>query len=585
MNRKQRRQSQKQQAKVVCKAQQGELLELAIQHYRTGNITGAEALYRRLVSLHPSHADSLHLLGVIAYQHGRPSKAIDLIGCALRLTWDNASFHSNLGIALQETAQASDAIRAYQRAICLAPAYAEAFSNLGYVLYAVGKDDEAVAACRRAVRLRPDYPEAHSNLGNALVATQRWADAEAACRISILLRPPYPEAYCNLGNALVGRRRRNQARLAYQRAITVNPGHAEAWANVGGALRTLGLNDEAIRCCRKAIDLNPIFPEACVNLGLAMMDIGAYRQALDFLDGFLQLLQVRKSIPDIVADVRWRTSIMQIASSLLLCYWLLGDRDKGTEEARRLMTFDQGRPLRGRDKSGAYLRYVSALYAEMTANPSLYRLPEHGAAVPLHIIGESHSLAASNALFLWGGVLHIGKPVFMMGVKMYHLASLSPDYRRSALEKKIMTLPRRCSVLVTIGEIDCRPDEGIWHAHKTKGECLNNLAEVTVAGYLGWLAGCLTSISPASVTIQGVPAPAYSLGDLDGAGDRAAFLDLISMVNRLLAAGAVARGWSFLDVFSATANEDGTSNHLWHIDSYHIRPDFYADAAPRYLRG
>ena len=53
---------------------------------------------------------------------------------------------------------------------------------------------------------------------------------------------------------------------------------------------------------------------------------------------------------------------------------------------------------------------------------------------------------------------------------------------------------------------------------------------------------------------------------------------MIRDVNGELKLGAFQRGWSFLDVYSATTTEEGLGNGDWHLDAYHLKPVFYTQA-------
>ncbi|MFY7962547.1 MAG: tetratricopeptide repeat protein, partial [Elsteraceae bacterium] len=58
-------------------------LAQGLEHHRAGRLAEAEALYRSILEAFPQHAESLHLLGVIALQAGQPAAAVDLIGRAM----------------------------------------------------------------------------------------------------------------------------------------------------------------------------------------------------------------------------------------------------------------------------------------------------------------------------------------------------------------------------------------------------------------------------------------------------------------------------------------------------------------------
>src|SRR5262249_61221522 len=57
----------------------------ALQNHRQHRMAEAEDLYRQVLALDPNHVDALHMLGVLAYQAGKPEPAVDLIGRAIAL--------------------------------------------------------------------------------------------------------------------------------------------------------------------------------------------------------------------------------------------------------------------------------------------------------------------------------------------------------------------------------------------------------------------------------------------------------------------------------------------------------------------
>jgi protein O-GlcNAc transferase len=103
------------------------LVAEGLQHHMAGRLNDAERLYRQVLAVNPRHADSLHLLGMIAYQTGQHQIAADKIRKAIAI---------NGGVALYHC-------------------------NLGNVLIAQGKLDESADCYRTAITLNPDFPEAH----------------------------------------------------------------------------------------------------------------------------------------------------------------------------------------------------------------------------------------------------------------------------------------------------------------------------------------------------------------------------------------------------------------------------------------
>jgi len=260
---------------------------LAVQHFQSGRLAEAEALYRQILAVEPRHAEALHHLGVIAHEVGKNDVAVGLIRQALALKPNYPDARYDLGIALKDQRQLDEAITAYREAVTLKPEFPEAHNNLGIALMEKGDLDAAIAAYRQAIALKPDYSEAYNNLGNALQDKRQLDEAIAAFHQALALRPNYPEASYNLGNALRDQGQLDEAVAAYREAIVRKPDLSEAHSNLGTALQDKGQLAEAIAAYRQAIALKPNLPEAHSNLGDALRlagqpdeAIAAYRQAI-----------------------------------------------------------------------------------------------------------------------------------------------------------------------------------------------------------------------------------------------------------------------------------------------------------------
>ncbi|HJR69116.1 MAG TPA: tetratricopeptide repeat protein [Gammaproteobacteria bacterium] len=171
---------------------------LALEHHRAGRLAEAERSYREILQREPEHADSLHMLGVIALQAGDLTSALALVGRAVALRPDAAVCRNNLGQVLQRLGRDDEAARCYEAAIELDPAYAEAHNNLGLVRARQDRPTDAEALFRKAIELDPRYAEPHTNCGN-LLKDRGELDAAIACyRRAIELRPDLSALHSNL---------------------------------------------------------------------------------------------------------------------------------------------------------------------------------------------------------------------------------------------------------------------------------------------------------------------------------------------------------------------------------------------------
>jgi Flp pilus assembly protein TadD len=143
------------------------LLGNALQQHRAGQLSEAEQIYRQILEIDAHHADSLHLLGMIAFQTGRHEDAVEMIRRAISIHATGASYHSNLGTVLQAQGKLDEAAACYGRALALRPDSAEIHTNLGNILQAQDKLDEAITFHERALALKPSLAEARYNLGMA----------------------------------------------------------------------------------------------------------------------------------------------------------------------------------------------------------------------------------------------------------------------------------------------------------------------------------------------------------------------------------------------------------------------------------
>ncbi|MEI8196877.1 MAG: MFS transporter [Phycisphaerae bacterium] len=336
--------------------------EVALGHQQAGRLAEAEGIYRQILASQPGHADSLHMLGLIAYQVGRHAVAADLIrqaiarnpnypvaycnlgniltemgkgrleeavaACrrALALMPNFPEAYSNLGNALRAQGLLDEALGAYRQAIALRPEYPEAHNNLDNVLRDKGLLQEAGAACRQAMALRPNFSEAYSNLGNVLGDQGKWAEASVVYRQAIALKPNMAEAHYNLGNSLLrqnGNRQLAEANAAYRQAIALKPDYAEAYNNLGTVLRGQGQLVEATAAFREACTIKPDYADACNNLGVVLQDQGliaeataAYRRAIalkgDYADAHYNLALILLLQGDFAAgwkEHEWRWQI------------------------------------------------------------------------------------------------------------------------------------------------------------------------------------------------------------------------------------------------------------------------------------
>jgi Flp pilus assembly protein TadD len=198
VNRKQRRASK---TASEPPANVADIFAHAVQFHHAGRLGEAEQLYRRVLAVEPRHADSLHRLGVIAYQAGQPAAAVDLIGKAIARNGTAAPYHAHLGLALAAQGRLPEAAEACGVALKLDPAQPDIQNNMGVFLMQLGQWDAAAHCCRQATLLAPGLADAHGNLGIVLRVTGKIDAAIASLTQALELNPHQPDVLSNLALA------------------------------------------------------------------------------------------------------------------------------------------------------------------------------------------------------------------------------------------------------------------------------------------------------------------------------------------------------------------------------------------------
>ncbi len=262
----------------------------AAGHHRDGRLEEAERLYRQILAMDDRHADSLHLLGMIAFKRGYSAEAVGLIRAAIAIDGAQASYHSNLGNVLRAEGKYDEAVEEYRRAVELKSDFVEAHYNLGLMLQILGRLDAAVTSYERALVLKPDAAVICFDLGRALQAQGRLDAASGSFERALALKPDYAEASAKLGSVLQAKGKVEDAAALYGRALQLRPGLVEACSNLGTALQALGRLAQAEVLYRRALQLRPDFVEACSNLGVVLTLQGKLDEAVGVLERALALM-------------------------------------------------------------------------------------------------------------------------------------------------------------------------------------------------------------------------------------------------------------------------------------------------------
>jgi len=262
---------------------------------------------------------------------------------------------------------------------------------------------------------------------------------------------------------------------------------------------------------------------------------------------------------------------LDAAVQLATLYYLAGD----LERSRSMLIAAQPITATTDAKLTASRNYWDFFAKLLSLSHEPVEMPRDAAT--LYVIGESHSLSAHGIIVRYRGRQMRCAAQWIRGCKQWHLGNDKANRYKHKFHLVMEQIPRQSAVLLTIGEIDCRPDEGIMRAwKKSPDKPLDEFIRATVAGYVEYVTKIGARYEHLLI-IGGVPATNVQSNALT-TEDAKRFVALIRSFNATLKESAAAAGLDFLDIYALTDRGDGFATEQWHIDNYHLSPSAVAQA-------
>ena len=213
--------------------------------HNAGRLPEAGQIYRQILAADPKHADSRHMLGVLALQAGHAATALDLFDGAIATKSSISIYHT----------------------------------HRAHALLALGRPAEAIPACRAALRTKSNNAEAYQVLGHAHTDLRQAGDALRAYREASRLNPDLPDLSNNLGTALRNIGALEEAARHLQDAVRQAPDDLGAQLNLSSVMKELGDTATAEALLRDALRRAPSDPVLLYNLALLLLLTGRDAEA------------------------------------------------------------------------------------------------------------------------------------------------------------------------------------------------------------------------------------------------------------------------------------------------------------------
>ena len=158
-----------------------------------GRLAEAEASYRMVVSLDPSHARAHNNLGCVLHMQGKLDAALACYRRALEIDPALPEANQNYASIVRDVGAQELAVQGYVRQTAANPNDAAAWCNLGNTCAELGRHDQALASFERALAVNPEFAEAHFSRSLVLLLrgdyARGWKEYEWRWRIHAFNAP------------------------------------------------------------------------------------------------------------------------------------------------------------------------------------------------------------------------------------------------------------------------------------------------------------------------------------------------------------------------------------------------------------
>ncbi len=432
--------------------------------------------------------------------------------------------------------------------------------NAGDIRRQLGQLDAAISILEKATTAEPANAGAWVNLGAAYQEAQRIPEAKFAYTKALALAPDQAAVASNLGAIAVEAKDWEEAVRCFDRALRQEPSNCAFLINRAVASIELGRHVEAEQATRQAIASGPaLAADSMLSLGYALFYLDDLDQAV---------IEYQRALASNPSHTGLKAAVFLSA----LCY--LNDDIEQCQKYLLMSEAVMQKPDAKFKFNKDYRRYIVTLLNWWQASQ---RKKSTSDLETIFVVGESHSLAAHRTVVHHNGTDKCLKAEWIDGCKQWHLGNGKSNKYKHRFNAIFARLPLQSTILLTIGEIDCRSDEGmIVAAEKASGNSLEQIALATARGYITYVASKAQQYGHRLI-IGGVPAPNLPVDQIS-IELATRHTQLIRLFNTLLKAEAFEAGMDFLDMYSLTDRGDGVASGTWHLDPIHLLPSATVEA-------
>jgi tetratricopeptide (TPR) repeat protein len=312
-------------AGLMLAADRPVVLQQAASSIAKGDLAGADAALRGLLSTSPDDAIGLNLLGVVRARQGdnevaeklfreaktveprlagphinlarllaneKPAEAVSELGEALQSFPQNHEARELLRSVAKQATELSDAANGkaiVRQALSILPDNSELLYFSGVLAFRTGEYGQAEETLSRALAGQPDYSSARYMLARVYLEQNKAEAAEKEMRSYLAANPKDASAEYGLGYILAAEQKLAEAKDAFARSVELQPKQSESPFQLGEIAEQEGLLDQAKAYYSQALANDGRHAGALAGLGVLAYRTGDYIEAKAKLEGAIAL--------------------------------------------------------------------------------------------------------------------------------------------------------------------------------------------------------------------------------------------------------------------------------------------------------
>ena len=178
-----------------------EEIQSAVNVYKSGNLSKAELVSKKLIIANPKVAFLYNLLGLVLAGQEKLDEAIECYKKGLKIDSNYAMIYNNLGLLFfnKKTEEGiREAENYYKKSIALDKNISEPYTNLGNLYAHLNNNEVSINYHKKGIGISPKSHIAHYNISNVYLGVGNFLDAKKHLKKAIKLNPNFFVAHRNL---------------------------------------------------------------------------------------------------------------------------------------------------------------------------------------------------------------------------------------------------------------------------------------------------------------------------------------------------------------------------------------------------